>query len=168
MLDISRIVLDGLILSAAATLWLVITLYVNPRLWLQNYPPAIQAQVPPKTAREKRLSLMVGVPFLLLLFAGPFISALLLKRRAAGQVPFLALAAQAFGVVFVFNLVDWLVLDWLVFCVLTPPFVVVPGSEGMARYKDVGYHTRGFVIGTLLSAVTGLVIGGVVYLVPLV
>jgi hypothetical protein len=37
----------------------------------------------------------------------------------------------------------------------------------MARYKDVGYHTRGFVIGTLLSAVTGLVIGGVVYLVPL-
>ena len=32
----------------------------------------------------------------------------------------LTLFANAFGVSFAFNLVDWLLLDWLLFCLITP------------------------------------------------
>jgi hypothetical protein len=56
--------------------------------------------------------------------------------RASGN--FLEIALTAFGVVFLFNLVDWLVLDWLILCAITPKFVVLPGTAGMPGYKEYG------------------------------
>jgi hypothetical protein len=68
------------------------------------------------------------------------------------------------GIVFVFNVVDWLILDWFMFCTLTPRLVVIPGSEGMAAYKDYGFHFRGFLHGTVYSILGGLVIAGIVFI----
>ncbi len=164
-MDISRTILDGLILSVLASIFIVVTMRFKPRIWLQDYPDDIQALVPPKTEEEKRLSLVLGIPFLILLFAVPFISTLALKSRHQGDVSFFLLAANAFGVAFVFNVIDWLVLDWLMFCTITPSFVVIPGTEGAAWYKDYWFHFRGFLIGTVFSAVVGLVIGAIVSLV---
>jgi len=42
----------------------------------------------------------------------------------------MSLWLYAFGVAFAFNLWDWLILDWLVFCTITPKQFVIPGSEG--------------------------------------
>ena len=154
--------IDGLILSGIASLFIIITLSINPRIWLQDYPDDIQSKVPPKTDKEKRVSLLTGIPFLILLFAVPFFSTLLHKLKNPGHVTFLTLSLTAFGMSFVFNTIDWLLLDWLMFCTLTPRFVVIPGSEGMAGYKNYWFHFRGFLIGTIFSAVAGLVIGGIV------
>ena len=68
------------------------------------------------------------------------LSTLAFVRGSEGGVPFLAAFLYAFRVVFALNVVDWLVLDWVVFCTLTPRFLVIPGSEGMAAYKDDLYH----------------------------
>jgi hypothetical protein len=165
IIDLSRIIRDGLILSAIVSPMIAISLYLNPRIWLQDYPSDIQAQVAPKTEKEKRWSLVVGIPFLILLIAVPLLSTLALENRHPGHISFLSLAVHAFGVIAIFNLVDWVVLDWLIFCTFTPKFVVIPGSEGMAGYKDYWFHFRGFLIGTVYSAVGGLVIGGIVSLV---
>jgi len=159
MVVIQNIIHDGLILTACAALFITITMWANPRIWLHDYPKEIQAMVPPKSEKEKRLSLMLGIPFLVLLFAFPFYSTLTLRITTPGEISFGILAINAFGVVFVFNLVDWLILDWLMFCTITPPFVVIPGSEGARGYKDYGYHFRGFLIGTLYSVLAGVIIG---------
>jgi len=74
MMNIGRTALDGAILSVMASLVLVAALRFNPRLFLQDYPEDIQKQVPPKTDKEKRQSLVVGIPFLILVVAVPFIS----------------------------------------------------------------------------------------------
>jgi hypothetical protein len=162
MLDITRLVVDGAILSVLASLFIVVTLRLNPRIWLQDYPQDVQAQVPPKTPQEKRLSLLLGVPFLLLLAAVPLVSCLNLENQAQEPVSFWTLFVNAFGVVFIFNLVDWLLLDWLMFCTITPSFVVIPGTAGMAGYKDYFFHLRGFLIGSVLSTTSGLVIAALV------
>ena len=161
MFSFRRIVLDGAILSLVASLLLIVSLRLNPRIWLQDYPEDIQNKVPPKTGQEKRLSLIFGLPFLVLLAAVPFVSTLALKRQDGG-VSFLQLFLNAFGVVFAFNLVDLLLLDWLMFCTITPRSVVIPGTEGMKGYKDYSYHFKASVIGTVLSIVAGLVIAGIV------
>jgi len=162
MASISKIILDGLVLSAIASIFILITMGVNPRIWLQDYPQDIQARVPPKTEKEKRLSLALGIPFLVLLVAVPFVSTLVLKNQHQDTLSYLSLVIHAFGVVFVFNVVDWLVLDWLMFCTITPGFVVISGSEGAEGYKNYMFHFRGFLIGTTLSVVAGLIIGAVV------
>ncbi len=84
MVTIQNIIHDGLILTACASLFITITLWANPRIWLHDYPKDIQAMVPPKSEREKRLSLWLGIPFLVLLFAFPFFSTLEFKEYNPG------------------------------------------------------------------------------------
>lgn len=143
-----------------ATVLLVGLVVYNPRLMLQDYPPAIQAVVPPKSATEKRLSIWLGLPFLLVLLVYPIYATF--DYRSSAQAGFLQLWLYAFGIVFAFNVWDWLVLDWLVFCSITPRFLVVPGSEGHPAYKDYFFHFRGFLIGSIFSAALGLIAAGVV------
>jgi len=162
MLNITRIIVDGAILSVLASLFIIVTLRLNPRIWLQDYPKDVQAKVPPKTPQEKHLSLVLGIPFLLLLVAIPFVSFLTMKYQTQGQIPFWVLFINSFSVAFIFNLVDWLILDWLMFCTITPGFLVITGTEGMAGYKDYLFHFRGFLIGSVLSAIAGLVIATIV------
>ncbi len=162
MFDLTKILLDGGILSLLATLILAGIMLYNPRLMLGDYPVAIQQKAPPKTTLERRQSLIVGIPFLVLLVAIPFISTLTFKHEQS-ITSLLPLFLHAFGVALTFNLFDLLVLDWLLFCYLTPKFMVIPGTEGMAAYKDYGFHFRGAVTGTVFSAIAGLVIAGIVY-----
>jgi hypothetical protein len=164
MLSITKVLTDGAILSVLASLLILISMRINPRIWLREYPQDIQNKVPPKTLTERRLSLIVGIPFLILLFAVPFLSSWSLKQSQPEHMTFLVLFLNAFGVAFVFNLVDWLLLDWLLFCALTPAFAVIPGTEGSAGYQDYFHHFRGFLIGTVVSAVAGLLIATVVFL----
>jgi len=156
-----RILVHGGVLSFVASAFIAVTVVLNPRLWLQDYPQDIQDRVPPKTTREKRVSLIIGIPFLLLLLAVPFASTITLKAQQGSAISSLRLAANGFGVSFVFNLVDWLVLDWLVLCTITPRLVVIRGTEGAGGYRDYAFHFRGFLIGTVFSAVAGLAIAGI-------
>src|SRR2546423_8980201 len=104
------VVVYGAIASLLLSAVLLIMGLVNPRLMLQDYPKDVQAAVPPKTREEKRQTLYWSLPFWLLLLGFPTASALSAKAAHAG---FLEIFLSAFGVVFVFNLVDWLILDWL-------------------------------------------------------
>lgn len=162
-MKISHTLLHGLVLSLIASLYIIGTFFINPRIWLKDYPQSIQDLLPPKNDKEKRLSLILGLPFLLLLFGIPLLSTILLKNHNP-DFSYLSLALNAFGVAFSFNIVDWLVLDWLMFCTITPGFVVLPESEGAAGYKDYKFHFRGFLIGSVLSAAGGLIIGGIALL----
>lgn len=162
MFDLSQFLLHAAIYVGLATLFLLGLVVYNPRLMMQDYPPAIKAAVPPKTDREKRLSTWLGLPFLFVLFLYPVYATF--TFRAGGEAGFLALFGYAFGIAFAFNLWDWLVLDWLIFCTLTPKWFVLPGSEGHPAYKDYAFHFRGFLIGTAFSTVMGLIAAGIVAL----
>jgi hypothetical protein len=129
----------------------------NPRLLLQDYPKDVRAAVPAKTPAEKRASLYWSAAFLFVLLAFPIAAAL--ASRAAHRNT-LEIFLSASGVAFLFNLADLLILDWLVVCTITPRFVLIPGTEGMAGYKDYGMHLRAFLIGTVFSAILGLLITG--------
>ncbi len=128
---------------------------VNPRLMLRSYPKDVQAAVPPQTDQEKRQTLYWGIPFWLCLLGFPLAAALSIKAAQGNAVEIFLSAA---GVIFLFNLVDWLILDWLIVCTITPKFMMLPGTEGMAGYKNYGMHFRGFLIGTILACVIGLLI----------
>lgn len=132
---------------------------VNPRLMLRSYPNDVQAVVPPQTPAEKRQTLYWGIPFWVCLLGFPVAAALSAK---AANLGILSIFLSAAGVVILFNLVDWLILDWLIVCTITPKFMVLPGTEGMAGYKNYAMHFRGFLIGTALSVAIGLIIAVIV------
>jgi hypothetical protein len=150
-----RILLDGICLSVVATAVVLASLAENPRLWLQDYPPDIQAAVKPRNMAERRRARLWGIPFIGTLLGVPIFSAWRLAS-ADPSASFGMLWLDAFGVAMVFNLVDLLLIDGLLICMLTPRFVIIPGTEGHAAYRDFGHHAKAFLFGTFGSCLVAV------------
>ena len=153
-----QIVKDGSLLSGLLSLLILGSLYYNAAIWQGDYPPAIQAQAGPVTARTRHERTILAVPLLLIMLGMPCWSNLGLKRRNGGQLSFLAAWLNAYAVGQVFNLFDFVVLDYLVFVRWQPGFVILPGTQGMPAYRDAGFHFRASVKGVVYAAVPSLVV----------
>lgn len=148
MLDTARIVRDGALFSVAASTYLLVLLRLNCRLFLRHYPDELRKIVPPKSKHERQMSVLLGVPFVLLLLGFPYVSTMRWQSASQGRSSFWELSAHAFGVLFLFNLVDLLILDWLIVCWYAPDWTILPGTEHVAPAHPYFHHFRGFVIGT--------------------
>jgi hypothetical protein len=148
-----RVVRDGVLFSLVASTYLLVLLRFNPRIFLRHYPKEIREIVPPKSEKEQRISVLLG-----LLIGAPFTAALLCRAATLGSHSFWEMFAYAFGVLFIFNLVDLLILDWLVVCWVTPRWVILPGTEHIVIPKQYLHHFKGFLIGTVGIAIVGLAI----------
>ena len=70
-----------------------------------------------------------------------------------------------FFVIFsVINVLDWLVFDWLIVVRIRPSFLVLPGTEGMAGYRDYAFHFRGFLIGIPITSAASLLLAALITL----
>jgi hypothetical protein len=161
-LSAKHIARDGALLSAALGTIILVSLSYNAEIWHDDYPRAIQAQAGPMSARAKRQRQVVAVPFLTTLLGGLVASNLALKRQHGGQLPFLSAFlnayANAYAVATVFNVVDLLVLDYLILVGIHPAFAVLPGTNGMPEYRDVRFHFLGFLKGLGFGIVPSLII----------
>ena len=96
--------------------------------------------------------------FLGLLIGVPFAAALLWRTATLGSHGFWELFAHAFGVLFIFNLVDLMILDWLIVCWFAPRWMILPGTEHIVVPDQYLHHFKGFLIGTVGLAIVGLAI----------
>jgi len=96
-----------------------------------------------------------------LLIGVPFTSALLWRTATLGTHSFWELFAYAFGVLFIFNLVDLLILDWLIVCRFKLRWVVLPGTEHIAMPIPYLHHFKEFLMGTVGLVIVGLAIAAV-------
>ncbi len=165
MLIPSKILFDGGLFAILGGIFILGMMRLNPRLFLNkgDLPADILAAVPAKTDQEKRLALILGIPFLIAIVAVPFISTLQFKQAGNG-IGFISLFLHAFAILMIFNLFDLIVLDLLLFCTITPKFMVVPGTDGLAGYKDYGFHLRQHAKSVIYMALLAVVIAAVVLL----
>ncbi len=155
--------LNGLLYSTLLSIFVMGSLYYNPRLWLHDYPKAIQAKVPPPTREEKRLQRIVFAPMMLLLLGFPLYSVYSLKLAAGGTLSFGEAFANALVITHTFNIVDAVVLDLLILALMQPKFATIPGAEGMEYlYRDWGMHLRNFLKGVVICTVFAGIIALVV------
>jgi hypothetical protein len=138
----SLLLKDGLAYNLSMTALILGSLRWNPEIWVGDYPPDIREKYGPPGPRARKQGLLVAGPFFLLGGGGVLWSSLRLKRRNGGSLSFQAAFLHIFALILSFWLFDLAVLDWLVFVTLTPDFVVLPGTEGMAGYDDYGFHLR--------------------------
>lgn len=159
--NIHLMIRDGSLFSAAASAYIILMLWVNPRFFLRHYPAKIRNSAPPLKGRERLQAKIFGVPFVAALFLVPFFSAMNGRSHSPADVSFAGLFLHAFAVASAFNLVDLLILDWLMMCTFPPRFATIPGTSHLNARGNYFHHFRGFMIGTLLSAVVGLITAAV-------
>lgn len=137
--SVRRILVDGTILSVLLTIVVFGSICVNPLLWIGDYPPDIQAAVGSVDIPIGQ-KLVAGVLFLCIVVGVVLHSNARLRRRDDGELPFLTAFIHSALLLFFFAVWDLLVLDWLIFVTIQPGFVVIPGTEGLAGYKDYWFH----------------------------
>ena len=144
-----------LIYNIAISIFLYGSLAYNPRMWLHRMPPEVTAKVPEKTPQERKLFIFFALPFLLWLFGYPIIY--VLQQDANLPTNFLILLAFFAG----FALWDTLVLDLLIFCTMTPRFVIIKGAS-REDYSNMKYHlvsgAKGLVMSLVFSGVMALIL----------
>ncbi len=161
------ILLEGLLLSLGLSVIILGSLRYNPRLWLQDYPPEIQARVAPLTAQEKRQRIVVGAAFLAVTMGVMYGSTMRLHRDNGGNPSFWAIFLNTYGVLQVFNVFDAVVLDYILLTVIRPAFAMLPGSEGVdeASLHLFRFHVVNFLKGCVYLAVISAIVAALVSLV---
>ena len=156
---LTRILVDGTVLTVLVAAALIGILYFNPRIALSDYPADVKAAVPPRTKREFRLGLLISVPLLVVSVGLPLRSVWLIKQHSGLPPSYWVAFATFAGEYLLLSLFDLIVLDVWMFFTWTPRFLVLPGTEGMAGYKNWRPHARAQLLqGNAVLAVAAAVL----------
>lgn len=165
MLSLSTILFHSLLYGALLSLLLsaliVVTLLYRPMIWINDAPPEVRAAAGPISAADRRRQRLAGAALLTLLVVFPVLALATLRPPAGGSLTFGQAALSAFVVLMTFNTVDLVLLDWLLVERLLPGRIAFPGAPGLRFTRGDAHHFRGFLIGTGLSLVAAVVMGGV-------
>lgn len=164
MLDLPVIVqhsvMYGLVYAVVLAGLILFSVWINAEIWLNDYPAAIKARFGPMSAKAKKQRVWFSLVFFPVVFGFPLV-ALWQLAGVIGNVSFTAAFLTTFIMAFLFNLADLLVVDWFFGVLLQPSFFILPGTAGMAEYRDYSYHFRAFLIGLSFCLLMGLVLGGI-------
>ena len=152
----------GLILGALLSVLLIASLRWNASMWVGDYPEDIQTVFGEMSSKTQKQRNLVAI-----LFLGSIVSVLILSLNALAaqtEATFWIVFVHSTVLVAVFNLIDLILLDWLFFVYIQPDFIILPGTVGLAGYKDYGFHFRGWLVGNLFSLTFGLITAGIYFL----
>jgi hypothetical protein len=140
----------GTVLSLLLSLVILGSLFINAEMWLRDYPPDIKERYGESSEKAKKQWVISGVLFFFVATILIIISTVQLATVISGKLGFQEIILNTFVMLLVFNVVDLLILDWLIFVIIRPRFVILPGTEGMAGYNDYRFHFVGFLKGLVL------------------
>ena len=155
--------LEGLIWSLMWMIFVYVIVRHFPWEMVHDYPKDIQEKhtIPEPSASQKHHAKLFQVIASLVIIGTVFIFGLLQFRSTRTGFPIIFLFTLI--VVFTWNVVDLLLMDWIIVCTVTPKWIVLPGTEGCTGYKDYGFHFKGFLIGCVYSSLMALIVSGILY-----
>jgi hypothetical protein len=154
----------GAALSTVLAILIVVSLMINKEMWLQDYPPDVKAKWGPISEKAKRQRFVFAICLFGVLIGAMAYDVIRLEVVLGTPPSFLMIFASIVIVLSLFNLVDAIIIDWLILLVLWPGLGVLPGTEGMAGYKDARWWTLNLLKGFALAPIAGVLVAGVVFL----
>ena len=151
-----RVLVDGCITSLILTVYILTTLRWNYRWWLADFPPALQASLPPQTTSEKQRGCLIGIGAFAIILLGMAVSFILLAHQTTAGLTFFSAWLHAFLFFQVFNIWDLLVIDWIGCLFIDPSNPPIPGTEYSPGYRDYFFHVIGFLKGIVIGLFVSL------------
>lgn len=133
---------------------------VNAEMILNDYPPDIRAKYGEMSERTRKQANLASLPLLVVLGL-VVVLGLSQLRSLYGELTFLNTFIVSVVIFQIWNLLDLVLLDWFLLMVLKPRFMILPGTEGMAGYKDYAFHFRKFLNGIVFTTILSLIVTGI-------
>jgi hypothetical protein len=154
-------VIHGAVWSVLFIIGLILLAKYYPHTLVHNYPKELQklAKVPVRGTRKGRFLLS---SIIWIFIAGYYFLAVFLTFKG-DQIQYINVLIFSFVLFMVWNVVDLLVLDWIVFCTIQPSFMVLEGTEGHPEYKNYRFHFIGFLKGVVIMLIGAVVFGSAAY-----
>ncbi|MCR5794042.1 MAG: hypothetical protein K6G61_01670 [Solobacterium sp.] len=162
---IASALINGMIWSVLwiAYVWMLLRFF--PWEMVHEYPEDIRQKTTledPTDEQKKNARLYGGLVSAALFLILALFPVLYCKNM---PVSFLQVFFYTWIIAFTWNVVDLIVVDWLLVCTVTPDWLVLPGTEGCRGYKDYRFHFTGFLQGCIYISVTAFLMAGLAYLV---
>lgn len=158
---IIKALLDGLIWSVLWMIYVYMLLKLFPWEMVHEYPEDIKkaCTMAAPTSKQLKKGKLASAIFSLFLFAVLLFFGFNAYRNI--DFSYLQLFVFLWIVSFVWNLLDLLIVDWLIVCTLTPDWVILEGTRDCGGYKDYGFHFKGFLIGCVYTTIMAAVFAGI-------
>lgn len=154
----ASIFIDAAVISVILYGGVFLMIRINPRSQLHNYPDQIKKAVPPQNGQDRKVTVAIGIPLFILIIGYVVVS--FYQRFHGSDMLYLTVLLHWFAVYLLTCTIDLFICDYLIFCTITPKFVVIPGTEGNPGYKDKSFHTRTiprmFILSMVLGALSSL------------
>lgn len=161
-MPIEKWLYEAMIYALVLTLIMLVSRMIHARLWIKDYPEPIRSAAAPLSRREKFAKTLLDIPLSIIKMGYPVFSAFVYKAAVGTGYSLWYGFAHLMVLYSIFILIDLLVLDGLIFCLITPRFVVIDSTQNLkSAYKDFRFHLKkalgDFGFSVLLSAlVTGV------------
>ena len=164
-MDIIQAVLDGIAIAAIFNGTVATLVLINPRLFFDSYPKAIQKAAPKAmTEQEKKINSILTVIIIGICFSYSIVS-----LRHTRIVGFWNVFWMGYIQWSILNLGDFLLLDCLLFQGKYKNKIVIPGTEGHKDYEFSNWMKHlaviehflvvPFLLIPIISAVQALLVG---------
>lgn len=141
--------LDGLIYSGGFALIILISVLINPRIWLQDFPEKLKKDVPPKTLKESRQTFITGFLFALYIVGFPLYSVARSFGEKEEVVLFFTIFLHSFYIMMICNVLYWLVFHILIFNFVISHIRTVPGLKKRFYFSGWKNQIFGLFVGIL-------------------
>lgn len=155
-------VLEAAVVTIVLFVVIVLTsLAYNPRLWIQDFPEEMQAEMTPLSPGERLERVLVAGLLVGVVIGIPLLSVLRLKSMQGG-ITFRQGFVHIWLIVMAVNLVDLVLVDWVIGLWWQPEVLSTPEIEAGSQYNTYRFHVIEHLKGTVLLTIVALVLAGLV------
>ncbi len=140
MIPLPTTLFYGLLICIPFTIFVLVSFWGWPRLWLHSLPEDIAKMAAPKTAAEERATKLLLVPYLLILPGLSVASAIYVARSTNIDLSFVGALVHLYLIWIMVHVYDFAVIDLFHALLINPAKPPIKGTEGAKGWKDMRFH----------------------------
>jgi len=145
----TMILTHGLIYTGGFALIILVSVLINPRIWMQDFPEDVKNDIPPKNNRELQQTFITGFIFALFIVGFPIFSLSVYIKDFQIDDSFTTLFLYSFSVMMICNILYWVIFDILIFNLVISHIRTVPGLKKKLKFSGWKRQAFGLLVGIL-------------------
>jgi hypothetical protein len=164
MIDFSTTFRHAILICIPFTIFVAITFWKWPRLWLHSLPKDIVQLAPEKTSRERAITKYILLPLYLLILPGLSVASTVLMLTTSRETfSFVGILRHLYGIWILVHLWDLVVIDGIAMLLIDRHHPPIAGTAGAAGWKNYSFHVYSFMKAVIMSGIFVVPVSAILY-----